>query len=166
MTAYIKRGGGDATSVKFIEIPESTTVDALLQGRIAASYLDDPQYSAAKSQIRPLAAASDAIAAGKPFAETVWFTTKDWLAQNPALAHRIVGCLTDGGKWAMANPDAAARIIETRLGFKEAKAQIRFAVTNDPQIVQPLLDTAAELNVLPPIRAAAYFWDGSGRVSA
>jgi len=160
MTAYIKRGGGDPSTVKFTEIPESTTVDALLGGRIAASYLDDPQYSAAKSQIRPLAAASDAIADTKPFAETVWFSTKDWVAANPALARRIVGCLIDGGKWAMANPEAAAKVIETRLSFKEAKAKIRFATANDPQVVQPLLDTATELKVLPPIRAAEFFWDG------
>jgi NitT/TauT family transport system substrate-binding protein len=158
MTAFIQNGGGDGASVKFVELPESTTVEALAQGRIAASYMDEPEFSAAGDRIRSIGAASDAIA--KSFAETVWFTTSDWLSKNKPAARRAVDALYAAGAWAMANPEAAAGVIERRLGFKEARARVKFATRSDPGQVQVLLDAAAKYKFIPPMHAAAFFWDG------
>jgi NitT/TauT family transport system substrate-binding protein len=158
MMAYIQQAGGQIATVKFIELSPSAMVDALLLGRIAASYIDDPEVTAFASRIRTLGPAPNAVA--KLFAQTVWFSSPDWLARNKETARRFIEVVIAGGKWAMANQEAAAGVLEKRLGLKEARARVRFATTTDPALLQVVLDSAAKYKMLPPIRAADYLWNG------
>ena len=160
MTSWIVANGGDLSTIKFIEIPESSTLEALNTGRIVASYLDEPQFSGYGDKIRPIGAASDAIANTKPFAETVWCTTSDWLAKNKDLAHKVVDAITGGGKWAMANPEAAAKILQKQFNFDPSRGKVRFATAPDAPVVQVLLDAAAKYKFFPQLKVSDFYWNG------
>lgn len=158
MESFIRKGGGDPSSVKFVEIPDSVATEALVQGRIAAFLLAEPVFSDVGSRVRSIGPAPDAVA--PYFAQTVWFTTADWLAQNKDIARTFVNAIIAAGKWAMANPTAAAGVMQKRLGFKEVRSVASFATSTDPILVQVVLDVAAEYKMLPAMRAADYFWSG------
>lgn len=158
MMAFIKQSGGDPSTVKFVEVPEGAATEALAQGRIAAFILNEPVFTSVGRRVRSLGAAPDAIAPF--FAQTAWFTTEGWLSQNKDIARRFIAAVIDGGKWAMANRTAAAGVLERRLGFKEARTVIDYAVSADPSLVQVFYDRAAEYKMLPPLRAADFFWNG------
>lgn len=158
LAAFIKQGGGDPNSVKFIEIPDSLVAEALKEGRIAASLLSEPMFSAAGSQVRSIGPPLDAVA--PYFAQTVWFTTTAWLAQNKDVARSFIRATVDAGKWSMNNRVAAAAILEKRLGFKEDQTKMYYATVADPNLMQVFLDRAAEFKVLAPMRAADFSWNG------
>lgn len=158
MTAFIMKDGGNISTVKFIEVPSSAIPEALTRGRIASAFLDEPELSAALGQVRTIGYAQDAIA--NKFALTAWISRSDWIKANPGVARRFVSIMFEAGRWAMANPEPAAKILEKRLGFKENKAVVRFATSQDPALVQVIWDVASRLNMLRPLRAAEHTWNG------
>lgn len=160
MTAWIVANGGDLATIKFIEIPESATLEALNTGRIVASYLDEPQFSGYGNKVRPIGAASDAVAGTHAFAETVWCTTNDWLTKNKATARKVVDALMAGGKWAMANPVPAAKILQKQFSFDASRGKVQFATVNDPAAVQVLLDVATKYKFFPALKATDFYWNG------
>jgi NitT/TauT family transport system substrate-binding protein len=160
MSAFIEKNGGDLASVKFVELPESSTLEALNTGRIAASYLDDPQFSSFGDKIRPIGAASDAVADKRPFAETVWFTSADWLANNKDTARKVIDAIFAGGRWATANPDAAATFLAKQFQLAPAHEHVTFDFSSNPAAVQLAFDAAARYNFFKPLRAVDYYWDG------
>jgi len=160
MSAFIQNNGGDLASVKFVELPESATLEALDTGRIAASYLDDPQFSSFGDKIRSIGAASDAVAGKRAFAETVWFTSDDWLAQNKDVARKVVDMIFAGGRWATANPEAAATFLARQFQLAPAKEHVTFDFTSNPAAVQLAFDAAVKYNFFKALKASDYYWNG------
>ena len=158
MSAYVTQAGGNPATVKFIELPSSSLADALAQGRIAAAYLDSPELSGPGTRLRRLGPASDAVA--KQFAQTVWFTSRDWLAQNKETASRFVATIIMAGKWAMANQVAAAGILAKRISVNAERTTMRYATSADPGLVQVVFDSANKNKLLPPLHATDFVWDG------
>lgn len=158
MEAFIDKGGGDLSTVKFVEIPPSTMTDALLQGRIAAVHLSNPDLDAAGSRVRSIGNAEDAIA--KVFMQTAWFTTTEWLEKNKDAAHRFSDAVVAAGQWAMANPQPAAAILQKYLSVSVPRAKQHFASTLDTGMIQVMLDSAAHYKMLPAMRAADFIWNG------
>jgi len=68
---------------------------------VDAANLEDPEFTAARSKLRMLGDAEDAV--GNIFVETTWFTTRDWLTQNLATARLFRDAVVAAGL-AMANP--------------------------------------------------------------
>ena len=160
MSAFITANGGDLASIKFVELPESSIVDALASGRIIASYADEPQYSTYGDKIRSIGAASDAVANKRDFAETVWFTTDDWLAKNKDTARSVVDALLAGGKWAMANTEAAAKVMAKQFASTVPRGRVTFDLTSDPMTVQLAFDAALKYGFFKALKATDFYWNG------
>jgi NitT/TauT family transport system substrate-binding protein len=158
--ALIDRAGGDSSTVKFVEIPPSATVDALTQGRIAASNVEDPERSTAlrSGVARTLGDGEDAI--GQRFVQTAWYTTTDWLAANKDAARRFAAAIYQAGSWAMAAPDKAALIMQKYLAVPGTPSAQRFATAMQVSEFQPILDTAARYNLIPATSASTLVWNG------
>jgi NitT/TauT family transport system substrate-binding protein len=62
--AWIDKNGGDSRAIKFIEIPQSTAVQMLEEGRVSAAGLNEPMISqaVASGKVRVLASTLTAIA--------------------------------------------------------------------------------------------------------
>ena len=161
MDAYIDRGGGDLSTVKFVEVPPSLMAEALAQGRVSAVAMNDPELSHAieANQVKVLSKGYDAIS--KLFMQTVWFSTQDWLNANKETAKRFGDAIAAGGKWGMANSEAAAGVLAKYTNFKEARAKMRYADRLDPALIQPVFDAALKYKLLPgPLAAADMVWNG------
>jgi NitT/TauT family transport system substrate-binding protein len=157
----IDKNGGDASTVKFIEFTPAAAVEAIVQGKIAGANLEDPEFSAgiAAKKIRTLGDGEDAI--GKRWVETAWFTTNDWLARNKDAARRFAAAIYDAGRWAMANPEKAAAVLQKSLNIKEERAEQRFATKTDLVELQRILDAAARYRYVQQTSAVVLLWNGT-----
>jgi NitT/TauT family transport system substrate-binding protein len=159
LLAWIDKNGGDASSVKYIEVPPSASLEALQQNRIYAVALQDPQLSAAAPYTRKLGRAYEAVA--KTYVLAAWFAMDAWLKQNAATARRIADALEQAGQWAMSNPVEAAAIFEKYTKVHLAKAGEQFTPVNDPAMYQPIFDSAAKYKILPSkLNANDILWNG------
>jgi NitT/TauT family transport system substrate-binding protein len=151
-SVLIDKLGGDVTTVKFIEMRPPEMFVALQAGRVDAINVEDPEFTAARTKTRMLGDAEDAV--GKLFVETTWFTTRDWLSKNTDTARKVRDAVIAGGTWAMANPEAAALVLQRDLKATTTRATQRFGTRINLPDYQLLLDAAAKFKFITPINAA------------
>ena len=149
MSSWVDQNGGDAKTVRFLEIPNVTISDATADGRVDGAVTADPGYSAglAGGRVRTLANVNAAIA--KRFIISAWFATRSWADQHPDIARKYVAAMNDASAWAVKNPEAAAVILGKYMRLQIARAHERHANTLDPALLQPFIDAAVRYKVLP-----------------
>jgi NitT/TauT family transport system substrate-binding protein len=150
LRAWLTKNGADPAAVKFTEIPFTTMAAALTQGRIDAGFIAEPSLAGARATTRDIGDPYEMIA--KVWCLNMWFSTKDWLTQNAALAHRFVDASYKGAAWANTHH------LETGIALKEytpltdetiAKmTRIRFATSYAPAYLQPVLDAGFKYGIL------------------
>ena len=142
--AWLVQNGADLERVRLVELPPPQMSAALGRGTIGAAFITEPSLTAALPDVRVLANAYDAI--GKRLALNNWFTTKDWLEQNPDAAKRLVRCIYRTASWANKHRDESARILAkiTRLDEQLVHRMRRnaYATSFDVTMMQPVLDAA------------------------
>jgi len=152
VSVLIDKLGGDPASVKFVELRPTEALAALQAGRIDAVNLEDPEFTAARAKTRMLGDGEDAV--GKLFVETTWFATRDWLTKNVDTARRFRDAIVAAGAWAMANPEAAALVLQRDLKSSTTRATQRFGARFILADYQLLLDAAAKFKFISPMNAA------------
>ena len=158
VSMLVDKSGGDSSTVKFAELPQTEMVEALVQGRVAAAHISEPELSAGGNRIRSIGDAETALS--PIFVQTAWFVTSDWLARNKDTARRFADAVFAGGRWAMANPVEAAANLQNAFGLKEAKALQRFAGSFDANAFQVVSDAAIKYKMLAPAPMNGFIWDG------
>ena len=154
--AWLESNAADLAKIKFLELPYPTMVPALGRGDIAAAFIAEPVLSGVKRDVRPLANAYDAIA--KSFLISSCFTTRSWLAENPATAKRLVQALDDAARWCNAHHDETAvvlsKVSRIPLDVVRSMTRVRYGEL-DARLVQPVLDVAVRYKALEKPLAAA-----------
>jgi NitT/TauT family transport system substrate-binding protein len=157
--SWLDQSGGDSRSVKFIELPNVTMVDAIVAGRIDGAIIADPGFSTGleSGRVRNLANVNDAIA--KRFFVSAWFTTKSWAAANAVTLRKFNVAINDASAWAVKNPGLAAAVLLKYLHLTTPLAHERHADKLDPALLQPLIDAAVRYKALPqPLDARDIIW--------
>jgi NitT/TauT family transport system substrate-binding protein len=158
MEAWIDQNGGDASAEKYVELPPTEMVAALERGTIAAGNVAEPELSAQRSRYRVLGYSYSAVA--KRFAQTGWFASKSWIAQNPDLVTKFQAVMAQAAEWASkpANHARASQILAKYAGAAGADARTQFARSLDPALVQPVIDQGLKYKLLDrPVDAADLF---------
>jgi NitT/TauT family transport system substrate-binding protein len=159
--AWIDANGGDAKTVKLVELPFPAVAAALAQGRIDAGFLVEPFVTAARGQVRVL---GDGLAPiGKHFMVTGWYATASWLNANRDTARRFVSVMLQSAKWANRNHDQSAAILSryTNVPADVIRATPRAVygeVPIAPDWLQPVLDFSTKYVGLEPTSAATLIW--------
>jgi NitT/TauT family transport system substrate-binding protein len=155
--AWLDRNGGDSTTVKVVEVPPSSMVAAMEEGRLAAALIPDPQLTAAGNRIRSLGKAYDAIAPTMMI--SIWFATIDWATKNPASVQKFHDAMAQTAVWAQANPDKAAVILEKWTKIKVPRIHTFNGTRLDAALIQPIYDDAWKYKMIDaPVDAKTYFW--------
>ena len=154
---WLTNNGVDPATTHFTEIPFTAMAAALAQGRIDAGFIAEPSLASARATTREIGDPYGAIA--PMWCLAMWFSTKDWLTQNSAVAHRYADALLKGAAWANTHH------LETGIALKQytpltdetiAKmTRIRFATTYNPAYLQPVLDTGFKYNILKSAMSAS-----------
>lgn len=147
---WLVLNGADLSKVRFIELPASAQVPAILRGTVAAAHVSGPNLNA-DAKIRRIAAPYGAVA--NLFLINVWFASRDWLNANAATARRLAGAIYDTARWLNANHDASAPILAnfTKIDVDKIRTmkRFRYATTLEPRLIQPVLDLALKYGGLP-----------------
>jgi NitT/TauT family transport system substrate-binding protein len=160
---WLSQNGGDAGSVKFIEIVEAQSVEAMKAGRIDAACISNPTFSnATKGEARTLATVYDTVA--KYFLVGAFVSTDAWARANPDVVRKVAAAVTATAKWANRNQALSAKILEKYSGSPVPPDIPRVHYAEELRVadVQPVMDmlykngalqksiSAASLFAVPP----------------
>ncbi len=98
---WMHENGGDASSLKFTEMPFATMSAALQSGRIDVALVPEPFVTLGLDRARVFAKAYDSIA--PEFQLGLYFATESWASANPDLVRRVQQVLQSAGAWSNAN---------------------------------------------------------------
>jgi NitT/TauT family transport system substrate-binding protein len=148
VVAWLRANGSDPASVSIIEMPFSQVSAALKRGTIAAGIISEPSLAAALDSVRILAKPFDAI--GKRLMIGGWFATADWYRKNAVLARAFAGVVYETARWANANHDASAVILQKYAKIDDATVRrmvrVTYADTLAVDMIDPTLDLAARVH--------------------
>jgi NitT/TauT family transport system substrate-binding protein len=108
--AWIDANGGDAKTVRFVEIAASALPTALEQGRVDAIVASEPAVAAAKSSARILVDPFRLLPKG--FAINVWFASRQWTDAHPELVPKLRTAIRMTAEWANAHRAQSGAILE------------------------------------------------------
>ena len=155
--AWLTQNGADVAKVRIVEMPFPQMAGALSRGAVDAVTLGEPLFTAASPDVRVLATPYDAI--GNEFAISGWFSTREWVTNNAAAAHRFASVIYDTARWANAHQDLSAPMLAkwTNLDLDRIRTMTRavFATSLEPARIQPVLDAALRFKeIAAPVRAS------------
>jgi ABC-type nitrate/sulfonate/bicarbonate transport system substrate-binding protein len=142
--AWLVKGGADLSKTHFIELPLGAIIPAILRGTVAGGHVGEPYLSAGGNTVRRIASPYDSVA--KKFVISDWFATRAWLIANQSIAKRLSDVIYDTARWANAHHDESAPILAkyTKIDIDVIRKMVRvgYATSFQPQLMQPVLDTA------------------------
>ncbi len=160
-SAWMDANGGNATTVKFVEVGQPAMAEAVAAGRIDAAVLSEPSLGVglAAGIIRSLARCYDAF--GPRVLVSGWFATGPWASAHADAVHRVRAAINEGATWAVRNPEQAALVLQKYLKLTIPLAHEYHARTLDPRFIQPVFDGAARYKILSrPLDAREIIWKG------
>jgi ABC-type nitrate/sulfonate/bicarbonate transport system substrate-binding protein len=143
----LDEAGLDYHALKFVEIPMSTAMAAMDQGRVIAAEASLPPMQAALDTGRfRLLAVNDAIAPA--FTYSVWFVRKDFAKEHPDVVRTFNRVQTEAAKYTNAHPAETVQMLSDFNGVPAAVIARMQRVTNGTGItaagVQPVIDAEAK----------------------
>jgi NitT/TauT family transport system substrate-binding protein len=162
--AWVDANGGDANSVKYVEIPFPSMIAALQEGRVDAAQLVEPFASSAKD--KGIILLSDSMPAIAPrFFVTGWFSKQSWLDANKDTAKKFASATLRADAWANANHDASAEILGkyTPIPSDVIRTLVRanYGTTPaTPALIQPVLNAMTKYFGTKHINAPDLLWNG------
>jgi NitT/TauT family transport system substrate-binding protein len=151
--AWVDANGGDATSLKFVEVPNSASGPAIAEHRIDAAGMQQPWLAEAveAGQVRILGMHMDAIGPG--FYLSCWFTTSDFAARHAEATHAFLRVTLETAGFANAHhPETAvllAEVAKIPLAVVQKMPRTTMGTSVGPAGVQPLIDVAAKYKLIP-----------------
>jgi NitT/TauT family transport system substrate-binding protein len=110
--ASVKKDGGDASAVKFTELPFPEQVGALQAGRVDAIFVVEPfQQAAVAAGMRKIA--SSYVDAAPNLTVAMYFTSTKLISDNPDLVKRFTEAMKESLAYADAHSDEVRDIIGT-----------------------------------------------------
>lgn len=163
LRAWLPAHGVPETSVKLIEIPQSSSGPALERGTLDAGLLSEPFVTFAKNTVRvvgsPFDTAAD-LAPNKVFCVSVWYANKSWWEADSARSRKVLQAIYDTARWANEHRDATFGILvrDGKLDAQLAKGMLRttYATSLGPELIQPVLTIGTNNKMFSkPVDAAA-----------
>ena len=152
--AWVNAHGGDASTLRFVELPMAAGAAALKAGRIDAVPLVQPVLDNALSsgQLRPLAGAYSAIAPQYLF--SAWFSTKSWVRDHPEVAREFARIVTQAAQYTNAHHHETAAMVAQFTSIPvdviEHMQRTPSATTMlEPSLLQPVIDAALKYKIIP-----------------
>lgn len=150
--AWIEKTGGDTSKIKFVEVPQSTSLAALEAGRIDATALFEPWLTPgmATGHIRSVGATFASIA--PHFVFSAWFSTKGWIAAHPAAARAFARTVMDAARYTNAHPAETALMASEFTGIPldaiRKMHRVSCGTALAPSDLQAVIDTAVKYKEL------------------
>lgn len=145
---WVDKSGGDASSIKWVEIPAAAAGAAAAAHRVAASYTSEPQLEAAleTGKVKLLVAVLDAIAPS--YAVSAFFARPDWAQKNASVVERFIRTTYASSTYTNAHPTETAsmmsEVTKIPLPVIQKMTRVHSATSSEPAMIQPVIDVAAK----------------------
>lgn len=150
MSAWLEQNGADLSSVKFVELPFSGIVPAIVAGRIDASVLVDPnlQQAVDAGSVRVLSNCFSAIA--PRFSVSQFWATAAYVQAHPQVVKKFAAVMARTARWANTHHPESARILEkwTKVHVTPDMARAEYAEHVSVAEVQRVIDLVARYNMI------------------
>ena len=162
--AWVDANGGDATTLKFVEMPFSQMPAAFASGQIDAAFVGEPFLAEARKTARPLAREMDVL--GSQYVITAWFAMAPWIAAHPDLVARFNATMRETSVWAAENPSKSIEILAH--AFKQDPATISksglatFAERITPAMIESQITMTAKYGKFTPFPAEELIYSERG----
>jgi NitT/TauT family transport system substrate-binding protein len=149
---WLDANGGDARTLKFLEMPGPSVGPALAEGRIDAATLRNPGLAAVIGSGLGKAFAHPGDALGKRLLISAWFSTTAYAAANRDTIKRFASVMHDASLYSNANPHEMAKYLAPY--FKQDVAKIAqtepalLGTAADPAELQPIVDAAVRYGAI------------------
>lgn len=160
---WVDDNGGDSKTLKFVEVNNSDLVPSLQAKRTDASILLEPWITSSKNDVRIFAKPYDSVA--KQLMISGWIVNKGFADANPGAVQRFADVMKATAQWVNRNRTASAETVAsvTKIPLETVQQMNRvvFATSNDPKLIQPVIDVSAKYGFLPrSFPAQELFWPG------
>jgi NitT/TauT family transport system substrate-binding protein len=153
ISAWLDQNGGDSSSVKFVELPNSAEGVAVAEHRVEAAGLNHPWLADALEGGKIRILADDFNAIGNGFYISVWFTTTDYASKHPDVARAFTRVTLETAQFTNAHhADTAAMIAEiTKIPLATVQKMPRVAMGTSVRAaaIQPMIDIAFKYKMIP-----------------
>ena len=150
--ACVDQAGGDPTSLKLIELPQSATLGALHEHRVAATVMHEPVLAEALAggQQRVLAPAYTAISPHFVFAS--YFTSLSYAQAHPDVVSKFMSTIYRAAAFTNTHHQATVQMMaETTKAPADIiahMARVDGATALNPREIQPMIDVAAKYHLI------------------
>jgi NitT/TauT family transport system substrate-binding protein len=152
MRTWVDAHGGDASTLKLIEIPMSASAAAIAGGRIDAAILIQPFLRPAleSGAIRVL---GDPVSAfGSHHTDSAWFTTTAFAQKNPDVVNRFMRTIRDAATYVNGHPTETAYLL-AKFAMVQPSDVMKMRVLQGTRLdmanFQVLIDAAARYKIIP-----------------
>jgi len=157
--AWMDQAGADWRTLKVVEIPQPAAAAALEQGRVDGAYITGAAFANARGDGKLRTVGKVWSSLGSRYASTAWFTTRDWLARNHAVAERFARVMSEAAAYTNSHPDETLPDMLAYTGMERAAAlkmhRAVFSTTLHPADLQPVIDAAAKYKFIDKDYSAA-----------
>jgi NitT/TauT family transport system substrate-binding protein len=150
--AWADAHGGDSSTLKLIEMPMVQGGAALETGRLDATILVQPFFSAAQANPKLRLIGDPSSALGAHFMQSCWFTTRAYTQKNPEVLDRFMKAMRECSTYVNAHHAETADLLAKFSGAAPAnmqQARIPQGVKLDIAMIQPLIDAQAKYKMIP-----------------
>lgn len=148
---WIDKNGGTSADVRFVELPLSAHLPALIAGRIDAAASVEPWLSQAKSQTRVLGDPYSSVASR--FLISCWVASTSWCEANRSTLETFRAVMRKTAAWANQNPRQTATILSKYYKIDSAIVQTiprtEMGVNLDPKLIQPIIAMLVRYKLAP-----------------
>jgi NitT/TauT family transport system substrate-binding protein len=150
--AFVDKNGGDASTLRFVELPQSATVQAIAEGRVDAGILGVPFLTQGleAGTVRIFPRIIDAVA--PRFIHIGWYTLEDYANKNRDIVERFARTMHEAAIYCNTHQTETAPLVVdfAKLDPKlvARMTRVTFAEYLTPQLIQPLIDVAAKYRAI------------------
>jgi NitT/TauT family transport system substrate-binding protein len=153
ISAWVDAHGGNPKTLKFVELPQSTTAPALAGHRVDGSIMLQPMLAdaVATKEVKALSPAYDAIAPSFVFA--AYFTSADYAKAHPEIVAKFTRVLYESAAYTNKHHAETAPMMadvdKIPLPVIQQMPRVDGATALNPAQFQPVIDAAAKFGLIP-----------------
>lgn len=144
--AFVDAAGGSFKDIRYVEMPSSSSPEAIASHRVDAATLATPALSVALAAGKTRVFGRPFSAIAKRFLRAAWFTTKDYAAKNADVVQRFRRAVEAAADEVNARPaDSVAALAAFTGQDAQLIAHMPRAIAGsvlDPRLLQPTIDAA------------------------
>jgi NitT/TauT family transport system substrate-binding protein len=163
ISSWIDKHGGDSSTVKFVEVPNSAAAVAVAEHRIDGAGIQQPALADAVATVKVKVLGNDYDAISNDFYITVFFTTTDFAAKHPEAVRSFARSISEAAAYQNSHhgetAPLAAELTKIPLPIVEKMTRVVIGTQLKASEIQPMIDAAVKYKMIPrgfPARELIY----------